>query len=477
MNFISKCFYSTAFLLSLTCVASQQALILDRPNVVVIMVDDMGYADMGVNGCTDIKTPHLDRFAEEGINFTSGYVTHSFCGPSRAGFFAGRYQQRFGHEMNPALDMHNERLGLDPNEKTFVKRLQEAGYHTGGIGKWHLGGSKKQYPLNRGFDYYYGFLDGGHDYFKIDLSSGIHYEAGLIRNKLPATFEGYLTDALTADAVNFIDLNAKTEEPFFLYVGYNAPHSPLQGTKEDLAVHSHIKDEKRRGYAALVYSMDRGVGQILDALDANEIREKTLVVFFSDNGGPQPVTWSEWFDNGSSNGELRGGKSDVYEGGERVVMMASWPGVLEKGVTYDRPVISIDWSRTVVDLAGGDAQSGLPMEGVNVIPFLKGWESADPHDALYWRQWNGREWAVRSGDMKLVGSFDDSSKLQLFDLSKDIGEQNDLAKSHPETVDSLLKKKKKWDADNVEPVFPNTPDYQMIRKEFHIKSTSGISNL
>ncbi|MEM6885461.1 MAG: sulfatase-like hydrolase/transferase, partial [Verrucomicrobiota bacterium] len=317
-----------------------------RPNIIAIMVDDMGYADMAVNGSPDIKTPQLDRFAESGVNFTSGYVTHSFCGPSRAGFFAGRYQQRFGHTMNPALDAYNQHLGLDPKEKTFVKRLQEAGYHTGGIGKWHLGASTKHYPLNRGFDYYYGFLHGGHDYFDIDLSAGEGYLDGLIRNKLPATFEGYLTDALTQDAVEFIDRNAKSEKPFFLYVGYNAPHSPLQAPDADLKQHDHIKDKQRRSYAAMVFAMDRGVGQILDALDGQQIRENTLVFFFSDNGGPQPVSWSKWFDNGSSNGELRGGKSDVYEGGERVVMMASWPGTIKAGTTYERPVISIDWSRT-----------------------------------------------------------------------------------------------------------------------------------
>lgn len=462
-----------AILASLTTWPATQAAAQPgkRPNIIVIMADDMGYADLGVNGCTDIQTPHLDRLASTGINFTDGYVTHSFCGPSRAGFFAGRYQQRFGHEMNPALDHHNEHLGLDPDEKTFVKRLQEAGYHTGGIGKWHLGASAKHYPLHRGFDYFYGFLGGGHDYWEIDLSTpmGTGYKHGLIRNKKPAVFEGYLTDALTQDAVGFIDRNAKTKQPFFLYVGYNAPHGPLQATKQDLAKHQHIEDEQRRTYAAMVYAMDRGIGQILDTLEASNIRNNTLVCFLSDNGGPQPVSWSKWFDNGSDNGPLRGGKSDVYEGGERVPMMASWPGTLHEGVQYNRPVISIDWSRTAVALGKGDAMSGSSMEGVNLMPYLTGTEQNDPHDAVYWRQWNGREWGLRAGNLKLIGSGDDASKYQLFDLSNDIGEQTNLADSRSEDVQRLRSLYDAWNAANIEPAFPNAPDYKKLRETFYIE--------
>ncbi|MEM0914100.1 MAG: sulfatase-like hydrolase/transferase [Planctomycetota bacterium] len=469
--------FFAVFVTVLTCpismVLASPAAAEPRPNVIVVMADDMGYADLGAHGCEDIKTPNLDRLAARGVTFSSGYTTHSFCGPARAGFFAGRYQQRFGFEGNPHYDPANEHLGLPVTEITFVQRLKDAGYFTGGIGKWHLGASSPYYPLNRGFDYFYGFLGGGHDYFTVDLSApvGTNYKGVLIRNKQPATFEGYLTDALSADAVQFIERHADDDQPFFLYVGYNAPHGPMQATEADLKEHDHIEDWMRRTYAAMVFAMDRGIGEILDALDAEGIADNTLVVFFSDNGGPQPVTWSKWFQNGSDNGPLREGKSFVYEGGIRVPFLMSWPGTLPQGKTYDEPVISIDISRTAVDLAGGDAMAKPAMEGVNLIPYLTGETDGSPHDALFWRQWNGRDWAIRKGELKSVAKGLGGDKQELYDLSEDIGETTDLSTAEAGDAADLLRTFDAWNADNIDFNFWNAGDYQKKLKEFHEAQT------
>ena len=273
----------------------------DRPNIIVIMADDMGYADAGFTGASEIQTPHLDALAASGVTFSSGYVTHPYCGPSRAGLLSGRYQQRFGFETNPAYDPSNPYMGIDPNEPLFPQRLQKAGYRTGVIGKWHLGAAAPFHPSKRGFDYFCGFLGGGHDYFKIDLRQPVKegYLQALERNGKPAEFDGYLTTALSNDAADFIESNK--DDPFFLYLAYNAPHAPLQAPAEAIAKYSNIKDDKRRRYAAMVDVMDAGIGKVIAALDQNGLRENTLVFFLSDNGGPQPTKGQPGSWNGSSN--------------------------------------------------------------------------------------------------------------------------------------------------------------------------------
>ena len=247
----------------------------NQPNIIVIMADDMGYADAGFTGSEDIKTPNLDDIATSGVIFKQGYVTHPFCGPSRAGLLSGRYQHRFGFETNPAYDPANSVMGIDPGEKLFPERLKEAGYITGCIGKWHLGAAEQFNPINRGFDYFYGFLGGGHDYFRIDLTKAVKegYLQGLIRNNQPADFKGYLTTALSHDAAEFVETNR--DNPFFLYLAYNAPHLPHQAPDEDIARYAHIKNKKRRIYAAMVDVMDRGIGEVIRTLEKHDIRDNT----------------------------------------------------------------------------------------------------------------------------------------------------------------------------------------------------------
>ncbi|MEM1011728.1 MAG: sulfatase-like hydrolase/transferase [Planctomycetota bacterium] len=464
------CLIRRAVVSLVVCAAGATAVEPERPNIVVIIADDMGYADLGVHGATDIKTKNLDRLASEGVTFSSGYVTHSFCAPSRAGFFAGRYQHRFGFEWNPHYDPANPHLGLPESEVTFVQRLNDAGYRTGGVGKWHLGAASPFNPLNRGFDYFYGFLGGGHDYFKIDLTAPVktNYLGALVRNDQPAAFEGYLTDALSADAVQFIERESERDEPFFLYVGYNAPHAPLQATSDDLSHYRHIESWHRRTYAAMVHAMDRGVGHILDALEEAGERENTIVVFFSDNGGPVPNSWSGdgWW-NGSSNEPLREGKAFVNQGGVRVPFLISWPDRLPKGAVYDEPVISLDVARTAVEVAGGDLSDGPTMDGINLVPFVTGEATSTPERALFWRQDNGAQWAVRKGDLVAVGSTREGVATSLYDLSVDIGETNDLSKERASDVLRLEQLFDEWNAGNMEFRFWNAGPYQQKLQEFY----------
>lgn len=437
-----------------------------QPNIVVIMADDMGYADAGFTGSTEIETPNLDEIAASGVVFRQGYANHPFCGPTRAALLSGRYQHRFGFETNPAYDPANSVMGIDPGEKLFPARLKEAGYVTGCVGKWHLGAAKPFNPLNRGFNYFYGFLGGGHDYFTIDLTKPVReaYVQGLVRNKKPAEFDGYLTTALSRDAANFVTTNK--DKPFFLYLAYNAPHAPLQAPDEDIARYRHIKDRKRRIYAAMVNVMDRGIGEVVAALEEHDLRDDTLIFFLSDNGGPQssPNEPGKW--NGSSNEPFRGGKGNLYDGGVHVPFIASWPSKIEPGTTFDYPVISLDISRTAVEVAGADATSGPAMEGVNLLPFVTGERQGAPHDALYWRKADGRFWSVLGSDGVKHLHDHDSKSPQLFSLADDAGERHDLLGEQPERAAELRAQWEQWNQANVPCRLLNYREYHRVRDDF-----------
>lgn len=437
----------------LCLLASQAAFAADRPNVMVIMADDLGYADVGVHGCQDIPTPNIDALAASGVRFTDGYASHPFCSPTRAGLMSGRYQHRFGYVTNVAYDPQNPRIGLPVEVETVAQRIKDAGYTTGMAGKWHLGSSHQHHPNIRGFDDFYGFLGGGHDYFLVDLRipMGEGYRQPLERNGKPEGLDQYLTDALTDHAVEFIETHR--DEPFFYYLAYNAPHTPLQAPEEVLAKFDGIKNDKRRPYAAMVHQMDVGVGRVLAALDQSDLHNQTLVFFLSDNGGPS-------FANGSSNAPLRGNKGDVYEGGVRVPFIASWPGTLPVGVTYDKPVVSFDISCTALAVAAADSADSD--EGVNLIPFLKGETTDTPHQSLFFRKDDGPQWSVRSGRWKLVAK-DYGDERELYDLDTDIGESRDVLQEHPEIADRLAQQYAAWDAGNQPPLFPGYREYHRAR--------------
>jgi arylsulfatase A-like enzyme len=442
----------------------------DRPNIIVIMADDMGYADTGFTGATDIQTPNLNKLAASGVTFSSGYVTHPYCGPSRAGLLSGRYQHRFGFETNPAYDPSNPYMGIDADEELFPKRLQKAGYRTGVIGKWHLGAAAPFHPNKRGFDYFYGFLGGGHDYFRIDLRQPVKegYLQALERNGKPAVFDGYLTTALSMDAAEFV--KSSKDQPFFLYLAYNAPHAPLQAPKEALDRYSYINDSKRQAYAAMVDMMDAGIGKVIDALEETGVRDNTLVFFLSDNGGPQASLQQPGKWNGSSNTPFRGGKGNLYDGGVHVPFIASWPDRLPAGTVYENPVISLDIAATAVSCAGVHAEAKGGLEGVDLIPALTGEQETSPHDFLYWRDGGGAKWSILSSDRVKHVQDNPGRRPELFRLVNDVSEEKDLSDELPTLVTSLREHWASWNQSNVESRLDNYKSYHADRDQFFLDS-------
>jgi arylsulfatase A-like enzyme len=423
------------------------------PNLIVIMADDLGYSDVGFNGCKDIPTPNIDSIASNGVRCTNGYVSYSVCGPSRAGFITGRYQQRFGFERNPQYKPNDPDMGLTRKEKTIAELLAPVGYHSGIIGKWHLGAhAPTSHPMKRGFNEFYGHLGGGHKYMPEDLmikdsakarGEAESYRTWILKNHTPVPPRKYLTDEFSGDAVSFLERNQ--DKPFFLFLSYNAPHTPLQATTKYLDRFSHIKDPKRKIYAAMVSAVDDGVGLLLKSLSEQKLEEKTIVAFLSDNGGP--IT-----KNASSNTPLRGAKGDVWEGGHRVPFALQWKGTLPAGKIYDHPVSSLDFAATMADLSGAKVDKAKPLDGVNLIPYLKGENTELPHEALYLRKFDQQRYSVRKGKYKLVIPFL-NGKPQLYDLEEDIGETSDLALVKPKILSELDALRQEWSAQLIEPTF------------------------
>ena len=342
------------------------------PNYIIILVDDMGYGDVGFNGCLDIPTPNIDRIAKQGVVFTSGYVTWGACGPSRAGMITGRHQERFGFCRNPLFAPKDINQGLPLSEETLASALKRADYQTAALGKWHLGAHPDQRPLQRGFDHFYGFLTGGHRYFPAEWTLADEtevtaqyeaYKTKLLRNDRRVEETEYLTDALSREAVNYV--RQLKDNPFFMYLAYNAPHGPLQATEKYLNRFEHITKRKRKIYAAMVSAIDDGVGMLLDELEKLDLHENTMVVFLSDNGGPEP-------NNGSDNGPLRGRKGTLFEGGVRVPFAIQWPSKIKAGIRYDHPISSLDLFATFLAHTPKITKPKKPLDGVNLIPYING---------------------------------------------------------------------------------------------------------
>lgn len=405
-----------------------------RPNVVIIVGDDMGYHDLGVHGCKDIPTPHLDALATGGVRCTSGYVSGPYCSPTRAGLLTGRYQQRFGHEFNPGPAPAGE-IGLPLTETTLADRLKKAGYKTGMVGKWHLGSDEKRHPLARGFDEFFGFLGGARTYF--ETRSNANAGTQLLRGREPVEEKEYLTDAFAREAVAYIDRSKAS--PFFLYLTFNAVHTPMEASQKYLDRFASVSDPKRQKYCAMMSAMDDAVGQVVAKLESDKLLENTLIFFVSDNGGPTAA-------NTGDNTPLRGFKATTWEGGIRVPYFVSWKGKIPAGKTYDQPVIQIDFVPTVLAAAGAPAAEDT--DGVNLLPFLTGEKSDAPHASLFWRF--GPQTAIRHGNYKLVKTRD-LEKPALFDLAADIGETKDLSTEKPDVVEKLTAAYNAWNKDNIEP--------------------------
>jgi arylsulfatase A len=414
-----------------------------RPNVVMILMDDLGYGDLRSYGAPDAKTPHIDRLAREGIRFTDFYANAANCSPTRAGFITGRYQQRYGIES--PLTFLNETRGLAPSASSLPRLLKGAGYATGLIGKWHLGDKPQFFPTRHGFDEFWGFLRGGVDYYSHDwpLAGAAGKPAtrqhDLYHNDEPATATGYLTDEITARAEAFIEQRAGG--PFFVEVSYNATHWPFQ--RPDLAEGDRgwvdaVRDGTRADYVAMLERADQGVGRILDLLDRLKLAPNTLVIFTSDNGG-------EWL---SRNAPLFHRKSTLWEGGIGVPLLMRWPGRITPGTTSPQVGMTMDLTATILQAAGVAAPPDA--EGIDLLPHLQQGRAIER--TLFWRIAGPArtQKAVRRGAWKYlqdgVGGNDGRHEF-LFDLTTDRGERHDLAMTRPELVKALRALVALWESD------------------------------
>ena len=408
-----------------------------KPNILLIVADDLGYHELGIQGCTDVPTPNVDALAKNGVRFTDGYVSCPVCSPTRAGLLTGRYQQRFGHEFNPGpAQAADANFGLSLEEVLLPERLKKAGYATGMFGKWHQGYQPQFHPLKRGFDEYFGFLGGAHSYLDAKEDSA----NPILRGTDPVAEVTYTTDVFAAEAAAFIE--RKKDVPFFVYLPFNAVHSPLQALQKYIDRFPAITDPKRQKFAAMLSAMDDGVGTVLAKLRQHNLEENTLIFFISDNGGPTAQTTS-------GNAPLRGFKGQVLEGGIREPFIIQWKGHLPAGKVYGKPVISLDIHPTALAVAGAAVEPGAkPLDGVNLLPFISGESAAMPHDRLFWRF--GEQWAVRMGDWKLLKQPTNAAP-QLYNLAQDIGEAKDLAGDQPEKVKALQSAFDAWNTQLMEP--------------------------
>ena len=418
-----------------------------KPNIIIIVADDLGYADLGIHGCKDIHTPHIDSIAKNGIRCTNGYASSPTCSPTRAGLLIGRYQQRFGHEYNLGTAENKSPLfGLPQDATTLPQLLKNAGYKTGMVGKWHLGSAEKNTPTKQGFDEFFGFLGNANTY-----TNGKNINSNLVRGTKPHDEQEYLTDAFARESVAFVDKQKK--DPFFLYLAFNAVHPPLQASpKHDIDI-DRIPNPNRRTYASMLFAMDDAIGKLLAKLEKENLSENTLIFFISDNGGAETANFSD-------NGLLKGAASTTWEGGIRVPFFVQWKGMLPKGKVYDNPVIQLDILPTILAATGENFSHKKKLDGVNLLPYLKGENKEPPHDALYWRF--GAQMAIRMGDWKLTKAPDEDINFNrsdlastigahLYNLKDDIGEKQNLSAANPEKVKALSEAWNRWNKELAKP--------------------------
>ncbi|WP_278470277.1 sulfatase-like hydrolase/transferase [Gimesia maris] len=411
---------------------------IQRPNIVLIMADDLGYGDLSCYGSQNCETPHLDRLAANGIRFTDFHSSGAVCSPTRAGLLTGRYQQRAGIDgvvyADPKKNRHH---GLQKNEITLAQCLQDAGYQTGMFGKWHLGYQRQYNPTFRGFQQFVGYVSGNVDYFAHLDGTGVFdwwHNAELNREE-----QGYVTHLINDHAVEFI--RQQQEKPFFVYIAHEAVHSPYQGPHDQPMRKEgggDIKSAKRKdianAYREMNTEMDKGIGQIVDVLKEVMLTEKTLIFFLSDNGANK---------NGS-NGKLRGFKGSLWEGGHRVPAIACWPGRIPEGTVCDETVISIDLMPTLLELANAKIPAGHKLDGVSLVSLLKDRKSLVPRQ-IFW-EYNGKS-AMRQGPWKLVMNQTPKEPIGLYDLTRDLSESKNLADNQPQRVQQMQSALAAWKSD------------------------------
>jgi arylsulfatase A-like enzyme len=470
-----------------------------RPNIILILADDLGATDLSLYGNKNVYTPNIDGIGKNGVMFTEGYISSPVCSPSRAGIITGRYQQRFGHEFQPQqrylknmaeyvgfkilpkfkplsplkeleVPSTEDRLrqGLPPSEITLAELLKKYDYKTACIGKWHLGAADFAKPTVRGFDYQYGFYEAftlyapkeNHDIVNCPIKRDFmdHHEwetaegrkgnCAILRNCCERQEEDrYLTNALTDEAIGFIDKSK--DEPFFLYLPYNAPHAPLQVPQSYYKQFANIKDPVKRIYAAMIKCLDDQVGRVLAHVDSLGLADNTIIVFLSDNGGAS-------YNGTTDNAPYRGGKLTNFEGGIKVPFMMEWKGKIKPGTKYTQPVISLDVFATVAAAIGIDLPKDRKYDGVNLLPYVEGELSRAPHQALYWRSDFNK--AIRKGDWKLIVNEYDNTN-QLYNLKTDSVEANNLYAVKPEVAKDLLHNLDEWEKEMIKPLWPRVVNY------------------
>lgn len=448
--------------------AKDSARLAAKPNVVVILADDLGYADISTYGLKRINTPNIDRIAKTGVAFTEGYSAAPVCSPSRAGLNTGRHPDRFGFEFNngPAKRDIEQNLGIPKDELILAKALKGEGYHTGLIGKWHLGSNDDFYPTNRGYDEFVGLLTGATTYISpaapgviISNPEGSDEAPSVRRAPANRIIEGkerrvidnedrYLTEYLGERAVEYVRRNAQKESPYFLFVAFNAPHAPLMTTQKYYERFPNIKDQAMRVYASMISALDDQVGAIIDAVEASGKNANTIIYFMSDNGCAAYI-------RGICDCQpLRGGKLSHYEGGTRVPFMMRWPAQLAAGKVYRKVVSTMDVFTTSLIAAGGSLPNDRVFDGVDLLPYLSGKDAGAPHDQLAWRRTPNA--SIRKGDWKmwkdLKGRF-----TYLFNLKDDPNETTNLAQLRPDKLKELEDAFDQWAKDMKDPAWPSRP--------------------
>ena len=473
-------------------------------NIILIIADDLGKTDISLYGSPYVKTTNMDAIGLEGVTFNEGYISSPICSPSRAGLMTGRYQQRFGFELNiherypksrleyffakyfiankgdmrfsdrngvamPSFkDMHKQ--GLPPTEFILPEILKKYGYQTGCFGKWHLGYNQTAIPMNRGFDYHYGFLE-AHSLYAYEDDPNIinqHHEdftdkfiwgkgrkgnCAVFRNGEEIVEKEYLTNRIGEEATTWMKDNHKNG-PFFMYVPFSAPHTPFQVTKDYFDKYAHIEDRNKRVYYAMIHALDDAVGQITNMVDSLGIAENTLIVFISDNGGAA-------YTHATDNAPLKGGKLGNFEGGLNVPFMMRWKGTIPEATVVNHPVISLDIFMTICNILEVKLPDERKFDGVNLLPYILGENKAEekPHTALFWRSLYHK--AIRKGKWKLIKD-EKSNEMALYDVEADKPERTNLIDQCPDVLQELLADLAAWEAEMSNPNWPNVLDYKMV---------------
>jgi arylsulfatase A-like enzyme len=470
---------------------------IKRPNIIIILADDLGKTDISLYGSPPIQTPNIDSIGLKGMTFSEGYITSPICAPSRAGLLTGRYQQRFGFEYQPHDRYPKNRIemfvykhfiakgdwlvadqvdfpafedivkiGMPPSEVLLSEILQQRGYRTGITGKWHLGSGEHAIPSNRGFDQQYGFYE-AYSLYMADTSDanlinqrhtdfsdpfiwgkGRTGNCAIRRNDVVIDEKYYLTDRIAQEANKFIDENK--DSPFFLYVPFLAPHTPFQATKAYYDRLAHIEDRNKRVYNAMIWQLDDAIGSIIGHLEQAGLMDNTIIFFLSDNGGAT-------YTGATDNAPLKGGKFTNFEGGLNVPFMVRWDGMIAPGSKHDHPVVSMDVFSTALQLAGIAPMKDRPIDGVSLLPVLVEGLAEPLHEMLYWR--SGYNRAVRWGDWKLITD-QLSGNRALYDLKNDKQERHNLYDQEPEVVKQMMKLHAQWESEMIDPQWPNVMDYR-----------------